>query len=701
MWVWELHCRAEVDPNGGAIDEKSFIALIRKYLEGEGYDTSVVDSLFEGMVERVVALVSRIQGTYEFEVQPLREYFAARHLFETAPYSPTGNERTGTRPDRFDAVARNSYWLNVTRFLAGCFSKGELPALADSLEELWNEKPYHYLERPKVLGAMLLSDWVFSQHPKSQQRCTNGLFQGATLRHATHSLRGYRDSGNPFIFSVSTARDALLDRCFRDLATGQKPDYEVGLCMLARANGAVEEVYNRWRSELCDTALLPAQRLLRLAVQLGVVDHVPARQLEDFLSDGYQECLPWIVFADRRDVYCASAARYNDAVAIVSKGGHFRVRGSERSLVAGLAYLLDLNMFSFALSEHRASKDESFRDAVGFYYDTAGVMFESGAESEGGCAFELQQPLRDLLAVYASESTRPVADWMTTLEPWDNLVEMIRSTIGTHWGTYRIAKFVTRKLPAGALPVQELHLLDQVLPLCSRAVSSRRFKDDSGWWKSCLLGASNPDEMAFVIMMIFEVASDNVIVSNLELMDAALSNLPDDRWAFLVDEFVHLVAPVRPVRLNILETDLPREASARLYTLVALQSKADRAADIYTKHLLHYSGGDNHVWRACMGLAIVASQRRRTLWPEVLLPLRRGYGQGATPAAIGRYGLYPHSDETARMPMEVAMEICRDAFLYPLMVLDRAETALQVHVEETRTSVSEIAKRDRWFDTSG
>ena len=78
------------------------------------------------MVDRIVFLVSRVQGTYEFEVQPLREYFTARHLYETAPYSPPGNPRHGTKPDRFDAIAQSSYWLNVTRFYAGCFSKGEL-----------------------------------------------------------------------------------------------------------------------------------------------------------------------------------------------------------------------------------------------------------------------------------------------------------------------------------------------------------------------------------------------------------------------------------------------------------------------------------------------------------------------------------------------------------------------------------------------
>src|SRR5437763_667634 len=110
----------------GSVTEQRLVKLLKDYLAEEGHSTEVVDALFTGMVERVGALVSRVQGTYEFEVQPLREYFAARHLYETAPYSPPGHEQRGTKPDRFDALARNFYWLNVTRFYCGCFSKGEL-----------------------------------------------------------------------------------------------------------------------------------------------------------------------------------------------------------------------------------------------------------------------------------------------------------------------------------------------------------------------------------------------------------------------------------------------------------------------------------------------------------------------------------------------------------------------------------------------
>ncbi|MCM8734717.1 hypothetical protein M5E06_10990 [Azospirillum sp. A1-3] len=140
--AWILQVEAETKSGSGHIAESRLRETLRKFLESGGHGTSLVDDLFTGMVERVVALVSRVQGTFEFEVQPLREYFAARYLYDTAPYTPTGVQRRGTLPDRFDAIIRNFYWLNVARFYAGCYSSGELASLLDGLEEIEDSEQF-------------------------------------------------------------------------------------------------------------------------------------------------------------------------------------------------------------------------------------------------------------------------------------------------------------------------------------------------------------------------------------------------------------------------------------------------------------------------------------------------------------------------------------------------------------------------------
>ena len=165
--AWTLQVEAEGNAGSGNISELRLRDLLRSYLTNEGHETHLVDDLFTGLRERVGALVSRVQGTYEFEVQPFREYFAAKYLYVTAPYSTAGSPCSGTLPDRFDAIASNFYWLNVARFYAGCYDSGQLASLsAFALEELKSRSEFQLIGHVSKLAITLLSDYVFSQSPK-------------------------------------------------------------------------------------------------------------------------------------------------------------------------------------------------------------------------------------------------------------------------------------------------------------------------------------------------------------------------------------------------------------------------------------------------------------------------------------------------------------------------------------------------------
>ena len=145
--AWELQIQAENGQGAGSFTKEELQREIRQYLESEEHKPDLVDPLLAGTVERVGALVSRLEGTFEFEVQPLREYFAARHLYKTAAYSPQGRSLSGTRPDRFDALIRNSYWTNVTRFFCGFYDVGELGSLVDGLVQLDSDPGFQLISQ--------------------------------------------------------------------------------------------------------------------------------------------------------------------------------------------------------------------------------------------------------------------------------------------------------------------------------------------------------------------------------------------------------------------------------------------------------------------------------------------------------------------------------------------------------------------------
>ena len=232
--AWVLHVEAQTKQTAGSASAEKLKNLVAAYLEEEGHDSSWAQRLFTGMVERVVALVSRVEGTYEFEVQPLREYFAARHLYDTAPYSPPGRECNGTLPDRFDALARDTYWQNVTRFYAGCYSKGQLASLVDRLQELARSDDFKYTGYAHRLAATLLSDWVFAQHPRAMKEAAALFLDGVGLRVAAGSR--FRRNSETLILPKQNGNEELVDRCFEVLRTAPASDYGDMLLDVVEAN---------------------------------------------------------------------------------------------------------------------------------------------------------------------------------------------------------------------------------------------------------------------------------------------------------------------------------------------------------------------------------------------------------------------------------------------------------------------------------
>lgn len=226
--AWVMHSEAEAKKGRGNLPQRELISLVESYLSEEERDPSLATQLFAGIVERVVVLVSRVQDSFEFEVQPLREYFAARFLFETAPLSTPGNELAGSRPDRFEIIARNPYWFNVARFFAGCYSKGEIPSLVSSLKGLCLDPELGITNHPRQLSAGLLSDWVFAQIPRAVTEVISLILAGDGFLRFTASESAERQHGydrSSLTLADACGRQQLVEGCFERLESGLPWDY--------------------------------------------------------------------------------------------------------------------------------------------------------------------------------------------------------------------------------------------------------------------------------------------------------------------------------------------------------------------------------------------------------------------------------------------------------------------------------------------
>jgi hypothetical protein len=156
---WHLHAHTEADSVNARMKIADLKATIRQFQETYSNPGSIVDELFEAASDRLWTLTSKVEGTYEFEVLSLREYFAARFLYRYA-----GEEtKKFDRVDVFRELLRRPYWLNTTRFYGGNAEAGDLTVLADGIAAELADNPGGHAV---VAGWTLLTDGVFTSRPR-------------------------------------------------------------------------------------------------------------------------------------------------------------------------------------------------------------------------------------------------------------------------------------------------------------------------------------------------------------------------------------------------------------------------------------------------------------------------------------------------------------------------------------------------------
>ena len=281
LLAWVLQVQAETGQGSGSITMDALRTEVATYLKKEEHDPALAESLLTGTVERVGALVSRVQETFEFEVQPLREYFAARHLHKTAPNSPPGGERQGTRPDRFAALASSSYWTNVTRFYCGFYDVGELSSLVDGLMALSERNGYKLITQPRRLALMLLSDYVFTQSPRSMRRLINFVAKKPDFERLSATDFGQRQKG--MVLPETAGGKVLYEVCQDRLRTECKPEIRTALRHTMAWNGNRAKLREYWRENV--NGLPDGESRLSEARNFELVDELTQDEVA-ILADG-------------------------------------------------------------------------------------------------------------------------------------------------------------------------------------------------------------------------------------------------------------------------------------------------------------------------------------------------------------------------------------------------------------------------------
>lgn len=203
---WWMHCRADGGKSDGTIGLDELRGILTTLLADIGKPTEVVAEMYNEMSARVICLVQRHQGSgrFEFHVQGIREYFAARYLMNEVPSAPGA-----TKGERLRELIKRPYWNNVMRFAAGMLSDGELHELTYTFREL-ELGEFENQPLPRLVLKQLLDDQVFatSRQPLLQDLLRNalsgnGLYLSVDGNSSTDS--------STYTFQTGPAADALVE----------------------------------------------------------------------------------------------------------------------------------------------------------------------------------------------------------------------------------------------------------------------------------------------------------------------------------------------------------------------------------------------------------------------------------------------------------------------------------------------------------
>ncbi|MGY1642016.1 NACHT domain-containing protein [Geodermatophilus sp. SYSU D00703] len=689
--AWVLHSDAETATGMGRIDREALLRLLRDYLSAEGRSTSHADALFAGF-QRVVFLVERVEGTFEFEVQPLREYFAARYLYDTSPYSPAGRERGGTMPDRFDGLARNPYWLNVTRFFGGCLSKGELPALVDRLRALMEDPEWEATGHPRALAASLLGDWVFSQNPRSMRTVIDLLLTYSGIRALMSNTPGGRES---VVLPEGCGRQELVTAGFAALREKSIPaDTRIQLGRVVQLNAERQRLRDDWvaRFEGDDD-----QRLdwISVAYFTGVLAHLDddyVRSQLATLSPRVAESLVshLLVIGRSRPIENCPETQLAAFRQLASRGSELlRLRNSASALEAfGIA--MSASMYATVFSS--APDSMTLASVVRRWMGGRDVKLAEGL-SQG---VNVPPYAREAIAAFERGSRQPLGEWRRSVSLWSAVVEPVRAEMGDEWSLLRLAILASgvKEMPGRGADVG---LFDTSVALSERARLARHYSGRPGWWREQLAGARSDNDKSFIVGLGLLATGPRTLAALAGDLTDVVAGLSVGR-CMAIEQVLRssLQPPIgfggpRPRRLH--GEGLPDLLHPRVVALIASVLDSRAQEHLYTRYLEDYRGSDELVLTFCADSMARRIQRdgQDATWLRMLDLLRL-----TQPRNIWWRGVSGRSETD--MPVGIARLITGNRDEYPQELVAAAERRNEQVLLSRLEPLATTAAREGWFE---
>lgn len=668
--AYTMHCDAEYanqskDRRAGSLTLIEIKGHITDFLTRLGEeDMRILDGLFTAMKERVVALVQNVQGTYEFQVQPLREYFAAKYLYNSASIKPGATQ--GTRPQIYRAIITNPYWNNVTRFYAGSYSAGEVASLVDDMIDVGTTPPCDRTAFLSYTGKSYLQDYVLENQTRLAKRLIDAITRDDLIDFALCEA----------VPGMHEARLRLPERCgarsFGEAiianAKGAGGDRVAAMCRIAASNLGLQQRLAFFDALASNDATLDREILLW---DLSVIDAAPIEVIDAFFKDGI-DCSWLLLSANRNDYYDARPDRITDALDYVlsfSGGVHLLRRSSILAALAPVIIALDPNLIEAAASSERSRS--AYSQAMAYY---------------GRLEVEVEHPV-----------------WAEAYAP---LIEHARSFIQTQfanpaeandaWGSVladAIATFGVRSsiFIAASSWAQRQTSESLTIPALQEWQDARDHRADAAFWaeKAALPPGERSSWALHYVAQAAPLRSSRAESALLEAFETLPEEMQNSAWMFSRRKGETSTSDEDQSTL-LATLDVSPSAFSSMFRAI------DSSAQISL--CLNHPKVVSRMPRASLEIAYRALLEHATANPEywpTLLEVARAVRLANQTYSAGMVGHMPLG-----MPLEIAEQVCCDTRSYPLSLVSFAEQRKRGALSQSARKIREIAEEERWFSES-
>ena len=688
--AWVLQTQAEEGSGSGSISKDALNTQIRDFLTTEEYDPDLASALLTGTSERVGALVSRVEGTFEFEVQPLREYFAARHLYKTSPYSPPGQAQKGTRPDRFDALARSPYWTNVTRFFCGFYDVGELGTLVDGLVHLGEEDGYRLINQPRLLAMMLLADQVFAQSPRAMKRLIGYVTQEPAFERLTAPVTPQPSLGMGL--PETSGREILFEACATKLKNEVNFARQHFLRKVMAENADLGKLKLIWKQRFEDRLMKCDS--LQEALDFRVVGHFDLNEIETLTKDDTDLRLRWLLHTGNYAAITLDPILYDVARTAFFDGNmvfpnRHSFRGESMTHLEVLTELLRIHTLADLFSappEGIAAHRILLFDLGHLYLDLLEQDKLKGGDGDA-------DPLQPITQFIVDHLKTDIVEWQTRLSLWSTLVNKGFEIAPGSLVFTQIAALSTAAKAKKNECVWHPDGFTSTKGLVERLHFATQKAGDAAWWRLQLADTTG-DCAVLCLAVLLSWGKPDILTELKQAINPMVDALDEKDWSRLWSFVTCIAQAAHSCRPGLTEAwfDEAGVISSRV-ALVLI----DRVEDESTQQRLSrrvfadYVDTDPRILRHAADYELIDSTPRDVDW-DFVNHLSKLAKESSLPILFS-----VRRSHDWNVPETLAEAVLTNCESHCSQWIAICERAYSMHIAEKMAKVSAVSERDDWF----